>query len=187
MVLIRAGRLPTKIVAVYGGGAVEEVDAPPVGLYVAEDFYIDTSLVTMKRFRQFLETTGHRVAGAYGEERDWSGDQHQAMDAVRWYDAAAYCKWAGKRLPTEDEWEKAAHDTEGRILDPNVTEWTSSSYHESRFSPGSPSDQPEKTIRGSLSAFRAKPMEGSQVDYQVRMHARAGEGFEGFRCAQHTK
>ena len=187
MVLIRAGRLPTKIVAVYGGGLVEEVDAPPLSLYVADDFYIDKSLVTITRFRQFLESTGRRVTGAYGEERDWSGDQNQAIDGVGWYDAVAYCAWARKRLPTEGEWEKAAHDTEGRILDPNVTEWTSSSYHESRFSPGESSDQGKKTIRGSLSAFRAKPMEGSQVDYQVRKYARAGEGFEGFRCAQDAK
>jgi formylglycine-generating enzyme required for sulfatase activity len=187
MVLIRAGRIPTKIVAAYGGGLVEEVDAPPLSVYVADDFYIDKSLVTIQRFRQFLGSTGRRVTGAYGEKRDWSGDQDQAVDGVGWYDAVAYCTWARKRLPTEDEWEKAAHDTQGRILDPNVTEWTSSSYHESRLSPGSPSDQREKTIRGSLSAFRAKPMEGSQIDYQVRKYARAGEGFEGFRCAQDAK
>jgi formylglycine-generating enzyme required for sulfatase activity len=187
MVLIRAGRIPTKIVAAYGGGEVEEVDAPPLSVYVADDFYIDKSLVTVKRFKEFLETTGRRVTGAYGEARDWSGDHNQAVDDVGWYDAVAFCKWAGKRLPTEDEWEKAAHDTEGRILDPNVTEWTSSPYQESRFSSSSPGDQREKTIRGSVSAFRAKPIEGSKIDYQIRKYARAGEGFEGFRCAQDAK
>jgi formylglycine-generating enzyme required for sulfatase activity len=187
MVLIRAGRLPTKIIANSGSGIVEEVDAPPFSLYVAEDFYIDRQLVTIRRYREFLETTGRRTYSRVTRP----ADEEQPYDNVAWRDAVAYCAWARKRLPTEDEWEKAAHDTEGRILDKAFSEWTSSSY-DAPFSPSDPRDEGKKTIRGSLSAFHATVRAGSQIDYQVRKYLTAGSDDDGafdvgFRCAQDAK
>lgn len=184
MVLIRSGRIPTKMVEVYIGGRAAEVQSPARSVYLADDFYIEAKLVTNARYRRFVETTGVTPPPDLMEDGASLGPD-SPVEGVTWHDAVAYCRWARKRLPTEDEWEKAARDTQGRIVNNQVYEWTATTYQETRWSPTPPEDQARKVIRGSLQALGIRDAVGD-LDYQVRMYASAHDGApgRGFRCAQ---
>ncbi len=83
-----------------------------------DSFYIDKYEVTVERYRQCVN------AGSCDEPRsredsrfcNWGHPERGAhpVNCVTWSMARDYCKWAGKRLPTEAEWERAARGTDGR-------------------------------------------------------------------------
>ena len=76
-------------------------------------FYMDKYEVTTSRYAKFLQDTGTEAPRAWEQATPVSfGDR--PVVSVQWADASTYCKWAGKRLPTEQEWEKAARGTDGR-------------------------------------------------------------------------
>ena len=77
-------------------------------------FYIDLAPVTNAEYAEFVRATGrpapsHWENGVVGE-----GLTHHPVVNVTWDDAQAYARWARKRLPTGDEWQKAARGTEAR-------------------------------------------------------------------------
>ena len=76
-------------------------------------FYIDRYEVTNDAFTRFVDASRHRTREPRPSVRP-AANQFPAV-YVTWHDAAAYCAWAGKRLPSEAEWEKAARGTDGRL------------------------------------------------------------------------
>lgn len=68
-------------------------------------FYVDIFEVTNEKYKNYVEATGAKAPIGWIKP-DFSNDQ-QPVVGVSWKEAVSYCKWSGKRLPTEAEWEKA--------------------------------------------------------------------------------
>ena len=76
-------------------------------------FYMDKYELTNARYAKFLQATGREQPYEWNEVSQVS-DGDRPVIGVNWHDADAYCRYYGKRLPTEQEWEKAARGTDGR-------------------------------------------------------------------------
>jgi formylglycine-generating enzyme required for sulfatase activity len=89
-------------------------DESPQREIFLDAFYIDRYEVTTARYAKFLAATGSLRPPEGWDTLDPAAAADLPVVGVDWNDAKAYCAWAGQRLPTEAEWEKAARGADQR-------------------------------------------------------------------------
>jgi formylglycine-generating enzyme required for sulfatase activity len=142
-------------------GPANEQPEHPVSL---DAFYMDRFEVTNGQYRACVESGGCTPANAldsftYKGYRDDPIYDNYPVVGVTWDQADAYCRWAGKRLPTEAEWEYAASGLEnftwpwGSTFDPNLS------------AASAPDTQPVDSYPGGVSPFGIYNMAGNVAEW----------------------
>jgi formylglycine-generating enzyme required for sulfatase activity len=78
------------------------------------EYWVDKTPVSNAEYARFVAASGNEPPSHWGGDVPPAGIAHHPVVFVSWDDAAAYAAWTGKRLPTEEEWEKAARGEDGR-------------------------------------------------------------------------
>ena len=115
----RIGKEPNPMVLIPAGKFIRGSNnrLPDEGpQYTAETkaYWIDKYEVTNLQYKQFVDATNRKSPALFRNRTYPEGKVDHPVVYVSWYDAHDYCAWAGKRLPTDIEWEKAARGNDDR-------------------------------------------------------------------------
>ncbi len=175
-----------------------------------KEFFIDQHHVTNAEYKKFVDATGHDEPASWRHHTWPEGKEDHPVVDVNWFSAAAYAEWAGKRLPTNEEWEKAARGSDGRTWPwgsefdiEKCNAFSDDTTPVGKYSPAG--DSPygcwdmagnawEWIGGGAPSQLRAPLRGGDWLDgaeeaqtFHIRMHTpRRKNPFVGFRCASDT-
>jgi len=123
-------------------------------------YYIGKYEVTNEQFARFINATGYNADGNLEACRNPNKANYPVV-YVSWKDAAAYCRWANLRLPTEAEWEKAARGTDGRKY-PWGNRWDDSRCN---YDSNSRGIRPVGSCPGGASPYAAMDMVGNAWEW----------------------
>jgi ergothioneine biosynthesis protein EgtB len=186
-----------------GSDAIDALDNErPIHQVDLETYWIDRHPVTCQQYRTFMAAGGYQNPEWWSPQGwQWLQDHpvtqplywqegaafdDQPVCGVNWYEAEAYARFVGKRLPTEAEWEKATHWNADNMLG-QVWEWTDSwfagysgftaypyrGYSQAYF------DGQHRVLRGGSWATRRWVL---RPTFRNWYHPHVREIFAGFRC-----
>jgi len=201
--LFKAGKVEKTMVKIPAGEFFYGEDQEKIE---TDEYYIDLTPVTNVEYKNFVDATGHDQPSHWRKGTYPEGKADHPVVEVNWFSATAYAEWAGKRLPTNEEWEKAARGTDGRTW-PWGNEWSIENANVfsgdtspiGHYSPQGDSPYGCQDMAGNVwewigggqpSQLRAPLRGGDWLDgpdeaqtFHIRMHTpRRKNPFVGFRC-----
>lgn len=179
-------------------GEIEWVDIPS-GIFlfgerlekrsIKNSYQIGKYPVTNKQYKKFLDENPEQRLPLHWVRSYPAGKQEHPVVNVNWLDAQAFCEWAGCRLPTEDEWEKAARGKDGRKY-PWGKDWGNGVYCNSWEAYERETTPVNEYLKG-ISPYRVFDMSGNVWEWTTSMGPygyviRGGSWFNDLTCMTAT-
>ncbi len=138
-------------------------------------FYIDETEVSNAEYQRFCNATGH----APPHTPDFVAHPDYPVTGVSYQDAADYAAWANKRLPTEEEWEKAARGPDERTFPWGDTTWGSAPQHLEPVNaePERRSPYGAYNMSGNAWEWTVSPYSPNSEDVEKMKHLVGGQSF----------